>query len=190
MTTETTEASSKAFLVGNVKNPMVRATRSFYCIDDDLWNTFRFNAKQNDKSTSEQLVALITEFNAKYANAPVTVNLTDLKDDRVKWLKTEQKLAKLLEDTICEGNRSAYEVMLSLAIDLGSDEFLEKGVEDVLAKLPTLKPSKDDLFTHSMLETFIEYIEAVLKRREIEAEIRKHRHQNGINLQDKKRKSK
>lgn len=103
------------------------------------------------------------------------------KAERVKWKKIEFTLAKLLQDEVCDKSRkTAYETMIYFAVALGTDAALEKNIEDVLKQLHLYEchnGPNGDAFTSSTLETFIEYVEAVLKRRAIENEIKLHRRQ-------------
>jgi hypothetical protein len=62
--------------------------------------------------------------------------------------------------------------MLSFAKTLGTDDCLVLNINDVLEKLKRYKIQPNESFNDTMLETFIEYTEAILKRRQIEVQIR------------------
>ena len=100
----------------------------------------------------------------------------EAKDLRLKWKFTEDKMKKLL-DAESIGKRSAYEVMGEFAHRLGPDVDFEKDIEAVKRKLIEYPFTGRELFSDSTLETFIEYVEAVIERRKVEAEIKLHRRQ-------------
>jgi hypothetical protein len=159
-----------------VKSP---ETKTFYVSKDDLpqYNLFYMNSKTQGKSLSHYIMELITQENARLSGSTIVApfDFEALKTSRLKWKKTELNLMKLLQDESSENDLNAYEAMIGFAVELGSDECLEKNIEDVLKQLHNYKHDKSDVFSQSTLETFCEYVECVLKRRELECQIRNHR---------------
>ena len=117
--------------------------------------------------------------NASGGKVQGTVNYDRLKEQRLKWKRIGDSLEKILRDENTSdryrGWTPVYEVMLSFAKTLGTDDCLVLNINDVLKKLKhyTIKP--DESFNDTMLESFVEYVEAILRRRQIEVEIRAFR---------------
>jgi hypothetical protein len=117
--------------------------------------------------------------NASGGKVQGTVNYERLKEQRLKWKRIGDSLYKILRDETTvdryRGLTPVYEVMLSFAKTLGTDDCLVLNIKDVLEKLKRYAIKPNESFNDTMLETFIEYVEALLKRRQIEVEIRAFR---------------
>jgi hypothetical protein len=117
--------------------------------------------------------------NAAGGKVQGTVNYERLKEQRLKWKRIGDTLYKILRDETTpdryRGLTPVYEVMLSFAKTLGTDERLVLNINDVLEKLKRYEIKPNESFNDAMLESFIEYIEALLRRRQIEVEIRAFR---------------
>jgi hypothetical protein len=152
-------------------------TRTFYCAPDK-WKLFQAIAKSLNMNASEFLRKYIDEVIIKYRGGELKeeFDLETKKAERIKWKRTELNLVKLLEDELI-GRQTAYEVMVRFALGFGADLGLEKNLDKVLVKLQGYDLNGEEPFSGSTFETFIEYVEAVLARRKIEAELKQHRRQ-------------
>ena len=114
--------------------------------------------------------------NASGGKVQGTVNYERLKEQRLKWKRIGDSLLKILRDETTpdryNGLKPVFDVMLSFAKTLGTDDCLVLNINDVLEKLKRYKIQPNESFNDTMLETFIEYTEAILKRRQIEVQIR------------------
>lgn len=104
------------------------------------------------------------------------VNFDNLKEQRYKLLKKEEDLCKLLCDVQIRGKyggvrRPAYEILVEFAVTLGTNRELTLNINEVLEKLMCYETTPDDGFNDSLLESFVEFIEIVVKRQQVEAEI-------------------
>jgi hypothetical protein len=100
----------------------------------------------------------------------------DKKKVRIALKKREKELEKMLQSEYLErAKRNAYEVLAGFAVSLGTDGTLTKNIDKVLVQLHHYEVQDGDPFNGSTLETFIDYIEVVLERRAIEAELKEHR---------------
>lgn len=104
-------------------------------------------------------------------------NYEEKKSQRKTLKKTENEYLKMLTSEILPNRKTAYETLVGLAVFLGSDATLTKNIEKVLVKLHKYDARTGDPFSDSTLETFIDYLEVVLERRAIEAELKAHRRQ-------------
>jgi hypothetical protein len=117
--------------------------------------------------------------NASGGKVQGTVNYERLKEQRLKWKRIGDSLYKILSDENTvdryRGVTPVYEVLLSFAKTLGTDDCLVLNINDVLEKLKRYAIKPNESFNDAMLESFIEYVEALLRRRQIEVEIRAFR---------------
>ena len=141
------------------------------------FDLFVQNCKKQDKKISPSIVALIIQENQRLSGVSLTTsfNYEAKKAERVKWKKLEETLSKLLQNEMLPNHRTAFEEMFDFAVYLGTDRTLEKNIEKVLEKLKAYDCKDSDFFNSSTLETFIEYLDAVLARRKIEVELRAYR---------------
>jgi hypothetical protein len=110
-------------------------------------------------------------------NVKPDFDFEDKKSERIKLKKTEDVLCKMLECENLANRKNAYDTMVALAVSLGTDGTLTKNIDDVLVQLNQYEVGDRDPFNDSTRETFVEYLETVLKRRAIEAELKAHRRQ-------------
>ena len=117
--------------------------------------------------------------NASGGKVQGAVNYERLKEQRLKWKRIGDNLYKILSDEKTADRykflKPVYEVMLTFAKTLGTDDCLVLNINDVLEKLKRYEIKPNESFNDSMLESFIEYVEALLRRRQIEVEIRAFR---------------
>jgi len=107
-----------------------------------------------------------------------------LKDQRIKEMKREASLKSILEGKIIgpTGKQTVFIRLIELAVQLGSDSNLEKDFDLVVDKLKTYQCKPNDQFTENDLETFVEYCEAVQKRRQYTNQIKDLRSQQSAPL--------
>ena len=106
------------------------------------------------------------------------------KSQRKKLKKLEDDYFKMLVSEVLPNRKTAFETLVGLAVFLGSDATLTKDIDAVLVKLHHYDAQAGDPFSDSTLETFICYLEGVLERRAIEAELKAHRRQGQEPLGD------
>ncbi len=94
---------------------------------------------------------------------------------RWQWRKQEIMRRESLQKELHARGKTSYDIMMLFAVSLGTDNNLEKDAVLVLNKLKRYDLVGNESFNNSTLETFIEYFEAVIKRREIEAKIKEER---------------
>jgi antitoxin component of RelBE/YafQ-DinJ toxin-antitoxin module len=98
------------------------------------------------------------------------------KSQHIKLRKAEDTLYnRLTSEVLPTNHRPAYETLVSFAVSLGTDDGLTRNIEDVLKQLHFYDIQPSDPFFASTLETFIQYLEVVLERRGVEAELKTHR---------------
>jgi hypothetical protein len=94
--------------------------------------------------------------------------------ERLSAKTLEERQLKILTGEVCKNKQSAYDTLKSFAKSLGTDDSLTKGIDKVLEKLKLYDCTGKEPFNDSTLMTFIMYLDAVLKRRAIDAEIKSH----------------
>jgi hypothetical protein len=99
------------------------------------------------------------------------------KSERRRLKKTEAELEKMLRNEMLLNHKDAYDTMVALAVFFGTDVTLTRNIEKVLVQLHHYEVGDKDPFGDSTLETFVDFLETVLKRRAIEAELKVHRRQ-------------
>lgn len=112
------------------------------------------------------------------AEVKPTVDFKGLKARRLQLKKTEDHLWKQLQVNL-PNRRTAYETLCDFA---GTNQRLQKDVEKAYDKMKVYECNDSDPFNATDVENFVEYIEAVLERREIEAQLRDHRNRNNSNV--------
>ena len=132
---------------------------------------------RSEPSRAEGIRVLVEKFVAASGGKVVakTVNYDSLKLERIRLMKFEDTLSKILNDIEVDRGLTAFRTMKNFAIKLGTDRSLCINIDEVLKKLKSYEPTKNDRFNASDLESFVEYVEAVLARRKIEAAISKLR---------------
>ena len=132
-----------------------------------------FDKKRGIGDRAEKIRVLITDF-CKSPGTPTQFNGDAKRVHRLRLLKLENTLSSLLENTILPDNynhrTNAYEEMFKFAIAHGSDHYLEKNLDKVLDALKGKEGAS--CFGGRTVETMIEYIETVLARRKVDAELR------------------
>jgi hypothetical protein len=132
-----------------------------------------FDNKHSGVDRAESLRQLMT-VDVKQPGATVTFNYEARKAERIRLKKEESTLAKLLRTEECpDGYRrkDAYEfLILDFGVQCGAGPCLEKNLDKVLEQLKIT-----DCFTNSTRESAIDYVEAVLARRRVEAELKVYR---------------
>jgi hypothetical protein len=148
-------------------------------IDLVEWKKFQYNSKVLGTSANARIDKFIKKSNAEFEGKDYKpeVSLDSLKERRLKLMKQEANYFKLLTSETIE-NRTAYEVLCDFA---RIDTTMEVDIAKAYERCINHKWSRDDRFTSGQLETFIEYVEAVIERRDIEAKIREHRRRNREN---------
>jgi hypothetical protein len=101
----------------------------------------------------------------------------DKKSERNRLKETEAKLFKMLESENLPNRKNAYDTMKAFAMFLGTDDKLVKNIDEVLVQIINYEIKDSDPFTASVRETFVQYLEAAVERRAIEAELEAHRRQ-------------
>lgn len=100
----------------------------------------------------------------------------ELKENTLKRLiKEEAGLEKMLHNEQTDDGDSAYDELYAFAVSLGSDKGLTKNTEQVLKALHGYDYTGEEPFSEKSLELFIQYFETVLKRRALQAELKRHR---------------
>jgi predicted DNA-binding protein len=129
------------------------------------------------RSQSERIRKLMEKDLEDYEGKHLEVNFDfeAAKDLRLKWKRTEDQMKKILDNESCAKGKSAYEY---LCLFFNLDRNLEKDIDKVLARLHQFECSGQEPFNGSTVETFIEYLEAVVERRQIEVELKFHRRQS------------
>lgn len=92
------------------------------------------------------------------------------KTERIRLLKVESTLMKVMQSIMVATGRNALMAFTDFATKCGSDRYLEKNLDLVIAKLQTT-----EFLNSSITETAIEYLEAIQQRREIEVANRAYR---------------
>ncbi len=114
------------------------------------------------QSASDLINAFVIDFNRKASGVDVASRVVyeSLKEERLQVTKQEDLLyARLMR-------REVFEPLVALAVSLGSDECLGKNLPDVYKKLLKYSLSEGETrFSEDDLESFLELIECVLKRR-------------------------
>lgn len=95
------------------------------------------------------------------------------KTERIRLLKVESALTKVLQSIMVGNQRTALMAFTDFAAKFGSDRYLEKNLDLVIAKLQTT-----EFLNSSITETCIEYLETIQQRREIEAANKAYRMKN------------
>lgn len=93
---------------------------------------------------------------------------------RDRYKKDEQRYELLLREELLPNRKSAYEAMIDFAKGFGTDDSLVENIDEVLKQLTVYDCSGSEPFNDSTLMTFIFYLQAVLKRREVEEKIKQH----------------
>jgi hypothetical protein len=113
--------------------------------------------------------------------AQASCNILEIKFDmesaqnlRNKYKSAEERQIKILQTEILSNRRSAYDEMVGFAMSFGTDAQLVKNIEEVTEKLKHYDCTGAEPFTDSCLMTFILYVEAVVARRKVDAEIKSH----------------
>lgn len=112
----------------------------------------------------------------KQPGAPTQFNGDAKRNERLRLLKAENSLHDLLQDTRCyEKNPepNGYSDLIRIAKENGSDEGFTKNVDKLLEALNGEEAA--ECFGERLIETMIEYVEAVLARRKVDVEMRASR---------------
>jgi len=109
----------------------------------------------------------------KYETGEIKKIEFDLEQKKAELLRArqdEQKWRDQLEKIPFEGRQTGLGVMLAFAKRLGTDDTLTKDIDVVLLKLQTFEPNGGKI-DRALLNVFVFFVEAVLKRRAIDNEI-------------------
>jgi hypothetical protein len=146
------------------------------------WDKFLDNCTIRNWNYSRKVRELCDAENQRLASLngvevkPI-VDFEGLKAKRLQLKKVEDHLWKRLQVKL-PNRRTAYETLCDFA---GTDQRLKKRLLNVYDKMKTYTCNDSDPFNATDVENFVEYIEAVLERREIEAQLRDHRNRNNSN---------
>jgi hypothetical protein len=147
------------------------------------WKTFQHNSAILGASANARIDEFIKKSNAEFNGQEYKPeeNFEVLKDERLKLKKRERDLFKLLLNPLHSG-RTTYEFLCDFA---GINTRMERDIiEKAYTKMLQYRVVDSDPFGSSDLENFIDYIETVMRRREIEAKIKSHRLQNFASSND------
>jgi len=139
------------------------------------WNLFKYNSKRlHGKSPNERLQNFIlAENNQDEGKNPDPDKIDSeepLRMERLKILKLEDALFKTL--SIPCGRKTAFEALVDFAVrNFHTDRQLCVNIDKALEELKCYVPRADDPFSPSSLESFIEFLDYVLRRRKIEAQL-------------------
>lgn len=166
---------SRRLTRSSVKNPQVHTVY----ISPDVWETLGKIADALNTSISGLFRNSAQDIIEQYTGGKMKpkFDLQSKKAGRLKLMKEEDSLYKLLRRTL-PNKRSVYATLCDFA---DTNQALDKGPEEALAKMQVYICNGSEPFNDSNVEDFVEYIETVLKRRQIELEIKNHRRQqNGL----------
>ena len=160
-------------------------------LDTEAFRLFQRNTAiiyGKTKSASDKFNEFMYAENLKAAGKEAPLfSYEDLTAERLKWLKVEDKLYNMLKEEFVSKDKTALSTLTQFAIMQGTDRAFEKDIDSVLANLKVYRFKGNEPFNWTILENFIEYLEALLKKRSIEEQIRNYRlaEQNALKLKVK-----
>lgn len=163
-------------MVETVTAEKPRVVRTIYC-PDPKWKTLQANCKRLKISVSKQLVQLIDEFNAKQGSGEAEAfNLEAKNDELTKYTKKELEKKGLLEKQTVDdrSGQNKYDALYYFAISLCGEKAFVEDLPEVRRQMAKYVLTGDEPFSRSDKVHFIQYLDYVLKRRKLAAEIEAH----------------
>ena len=154
-------------------------THTFYCAPE-TWKQYQAVAESMNVPASKLLRDDIANTIAKFNGGDLRpkFNLAEKERALLTFKNTIQKHFDVLKKDVLPNRKTAYETMVSVAKQFGTDDQLVKNIEAVLDELRNYNCSGKEAFNDSHLVAFVLYVEALLNRRAVEAEIKGHWRQN------------
>lgn len=154
-------------------------THTFYCAPE-TWKSYQVVAKALGVSASELLRVDIGDTIIKYNGGDLRpkFNLAEKERALIAFKNTMQKHCDALKKDMLSNNKTAFDTMGAVAEQFGTDDLLVKNIDVVLDELRTYNCSGKEPFNDSHLVAFVLYVEALLNRRDVEADIKTYWRQN------------
>jgi hypothetical protein len=150
-------------------------THTFYC-SPEMWKQYQAVAESMDVPASALLRTdiqnTITKFNG--GDLRPKFNLAEKERALLAFKNTIQKHFDVLKKDVLPNRKTAYETMVAVAKQFGTDDQLVKNIDEALDELRNYECSGKEPFNDSHLVAFVLYVEALLSRRAVEAEIKSH----------------
>jgi hypothetical protein len=138
------------------------------------WEILGLVAKAQSTTISELIRKATEPLIADYQNGvipKIDFDLDGKYSERDKWKSLEDKMFKVLENTKSATRLPTFKVLCQFVTQFGVDKQLTDGLDVALSKLWLYKYNGNEPFAESTLFDFIRYLEAVMNRRRVEAEI-------------------